>query len=496
MKPKPSVILALAFALGSGLLVPVSAQQHRATQLGNPATRFAPPLKTPEDLRALFQNPQLEGDITSILRQADYRGDLDDFRQAAASAEIREISVPPGTRLAGMSTRDRGTPVLLKDVLWAGKEPFEAYEFTFSSRDRRYRVVTPKICSNFWIEPQEPELLAGLELVKTAPAEASVCQPFETRIVVRNAGKRVINQVRVTDPLPAGWKTADDRTSLSWELDRLDPAAGREFRFLVHPAATGVFTNTVQVSSANGGTFTVSAETVVRAPVLGLACEAPTEVFAGRPAEVCLTVTNTGDGADPKTSVSLPVPSGATLAGATEAGAAAAGRVVWDLDTLAPQASRRLCASFILPQPGALSFNAEARGACAPSVQAQCGTRVVGVPGILVEVVDVEDPIEVGNPVTYDIRVLNQGSIAGTNLKVVCTLPEGQEFIQGSGLTPVQAQGRTIAMEALAVLEPKATATWRVVVKATAVRDARFKTEVTSDQFSRPVEEFEATEQY
>jgi uncharacterized repeat protein (TIGR01451 family) len=209
-----------------------------------------------------------------------------------------------------------------------------------------------------------------------------------------------------------------------------------------------------------------------------------------------LTVTNTGAVAEPKVTVTLPIPDRATLTGATESGAAANGRVVWEIDTLAPQASRRLCASFTLPQPGLLAFSGEARGACAPAVQAQCATRVVGVPGILVEVVDVEDPIEVGNPVTYNIRVTNQGSVVGTQLTVVCTLAEGQEFIEGTGATPVRAQDRTVSMEPLRMLEPKATASWRVVVKATAARDARFRAEVASDQFTRPVEEVEATEQY
>ncbi len=51
-------------------------------------------------------------------------------------------------------------------------------------------------------------------------------------------------------------------------------------------------------------------------------------------------------------------------------------------------------------------------------------------------------------------------------------------------------------MQTLAVLEPKAVASWRVVAKATQACDARFKTEVLADQFQRPVEEFEATQQY
>jgi uncharacterized repeat protein (TIGR01451 family) len=129
-------------------------------------------------------------------------------------------------------------------------------------------------------------------------------------------------------------------------------------------------------------------------------------------------------------------------------------------------------------------------------VETECLTKVAGIPAILLEVVDLEDPIEVGNQVTYEIRVTNQGSAVGTNLKWVCTLPESQEFVSGGGPTEVQGEGLTASAAALAALEPKAQVVWRVVVKAISAADARFKVDMTSDQFQRPVEEWEATSQY
>lgn len=121
---------------------------------------------------------------------------------------------------------------------------------------------------------------------------------------------------------------------------------------------------------------------------------------------------------------------------------------------------------------------------------------MVGIPAVLLEVIDLEDPIEVGNPVTYEIRVTNQGSAPGTNIRLTCLLPELQEFISGTGATAVNAQARQVTLEPLAVLEPKATATWRVLVRAVAPGDARFKVELVSDQFAQPIDEHEATQQY
>ena len=278
MKSRLFVFLGGVFALAGFLtLTPAQAQQHRATRLGIPGFRFADPITTPEGLRALFSNARLKPDIASILDQWGWQGDLEDLHRAAATAEVSELKVRPGTRLPFMSTRKNGKPVALFDVLWAGKQPFDAYVFMFSSKGQRYRCVTPKLCSNFFLEP------------------------------------------------------------------------------------------------------------------LG------------------------------------PVP---------------------------PQIS------------------------------------------IHFEVVDLEDPIEVGNPVTYDISVLNQGKTPISNIRLLCTVPPNQEFVSGTGVTPVTAQNRKVWLHAVPVLEGKAVARWRVIVKAIGAGDTRFKVECLCDQITEPFVRYEATQQY
>ena len=61
-----------------------------------------------------------------------------------------------GVAAAWVQARRQGRPVLLRQVRWAGAKPIAAYEFTFDSKGRRYRVVTPKPCSNFWVEEVLP----------------------------------------------------------------------------------------------------------------------------------------------------------------------------------------------------------------------------------------------------------------------------------------------------------------------------------------------------
>lgn len=497
---RPNRLLSLLGALVLGFValgVPsTQAQQHRATRLGDPNGRFADPLQTPEDLRALFRNESLKADVKSILDQAGWKGDVNDLRRAAATAEIRPVMVPKGTRLPFMSSRKNKKPVALIDVLWAGKQPIDAYEFEFSSRGHRYRCLTPKACANFLVEDLGPEAL--VQLTKSATPQVSRCDPIDVVLTVRNTGGLPLTQVQVVDALPEGLKTAvDSLTTLTLDAGTLGVGEGREFRFRAIADHAGKYVNEARVTTAEGARSTASCTTLVQAPVLSLDCQVPAEVLPGRPVEVCLKVGNTGDAAEPVATLSLPIPQGATVATLTEGGRAESGQVIWDLANLAPGSTRSVCASFVTTkQPGELPWSANLQGTCAPTVQTQCSTHIKGITAILLEVVDVEDPVEVEKNVTYQIQVTNQGSAPLTNIRLVGALPESQEFVSGDGPTEVTGSGRSATIAALPSLEPKAVATWHIVAKALAADDARFKVELTSDQFQRPVEEYEATSQY
>ena len=87
-----AVSAGLALALAA---LPAQAQQHRATRLGNPATRFAKPLKKGDDLRVLLRSERMKADVAEVLRDAGWAGDLADVDRAAASADIVPCRSPP-----------------------------------------------------------------------------------------------------------------------------------------------------------------------------------------------------------------------------------------------------------------------------------------------------------------------------------------------------------------------------------------------------------------
>jgi hypothetical protein len=248
----------VAVALLTGPLAEAQNETHRATRLGNPATRFADPLKTPEDLRRTLLSEALQEDVLKVLRMSGYTGDIEDFRQAAANAPIKELRIPVGTVLPAMSTRSKGKVDLLRNVMWAGKKPIDAYEFSFISGERRYRVVTPKACSNFWVEEQLPRPKHELALNCEAPAESALPNLVEVCHTLRNVGDLTEPQAVLAMPMPAGANVrcvsggadVSDSSRLIWKFDNFAPGDARTVCANFTPTQPG---QVVFKSSAIGG---------------------------------------------------------------------------------------------------------------------------------------------------------------------------------------------------------------------------------------------------
>jgi hypothetical protein len=129
-------------------------------------------------------------------------------------------------------------------------------------------------------------------------------------------------------------------------------------------------------------------------------------------------------------------------------------------------------------------------------VTASVETSISGIPAVRLEVVDVEDPVEVGAGTTYVITTSNEGTAADTNIRIVCDLEDKLQYVSAVGATSGSRVGNTVTFVPLQSLPPKASATWRVVVTGVKAGEVRFKVTMTSDNLVRAVEEAEATRVY
>ena len=341
------------------------------------------------------------------------------------------------------------------------------------------------------IEVVEPRL----KLVQSAPSDVLLCDLIPIKYEVCNPGSGTTKDAIVTAALPAGLKTLEGQTSVNLNAGPLAPGACREFTVNARATKAGAYTNKSAAAAGSLRAASNVTKTTVHQPVLAIEQTCPKTILLGRTFASVITVRNTGDAASANTVLEATVPAGASLLRASDSGLQSEGKVVWNLGSLAAKGSKEVTMT-LSAGIGTHSSRSSVKGACADAVADTCSTKVIGIPAILLEVVDVEDPIEVGANETYIITATNQGTLADTNIKIVATLEANQAYVSSGGATNGTAKGAVITFAPLASLAPKAKATWKVVVKAVKEGDVRFKVSMTSDQLTRSVDETEATYLY
>lgn len=348
-----------------------------------------------------------------------------------------------------------------------------------------------RACAN--IEVVQPRL----EILKVTPLEVLLCDSIPVEFVVTNAGTGLAQNVKIVDALPTGLRTVDGKSTLVLDAGNLTAGQSRKLTAELRATQIGTYISKATASSASGlKAESPSATITVRQPVLEIVKIGPDLLYLGRSLSYEILVTNKGNGLAKDTVVEDSIPLGVTSVEATAGAEFSGQKLIWRLGTLAPGESKNVRVSFLPTQVGELTSNAIASAYCAGSVAAYSRTSIAGIPAVRLEVVDLQDPIEVGGETTYLIAVTNQGSAPDTNIRIVCTLEEKIQYVSSTGATVGSMMGRTVSFAPLRSLEPMAKATWRVVVRGVRPGGVRFKVTMNTDQLVRPVEETEATHLY
>ena len=118
------------------------------------------------------------------------------------------------------------------------------------------------------------------------------------------------------------------------------------------------------------------------------------------------------------------------------------------------------------------------------------------IAALALELVDLEDPVEVGGELTYEVRVVNQGSCPCTNIQITATVPEGLLPREATGPSAHRLQGPQIVFEPLPKLATKADVVYRMKARGVQPGDYRFQVQMTCDQLRQPVHKEESSRVY
>lgn len=336
-----------------------------------------------------------------------------------------------------------------------------------------------------------------LEVTKTATPQALLCDEIQITYRVSNPGSGVARNVRIQDDLTEGLVIRDGRTAVVGSARDLAPGQSKQVTVYAKASHTGVFASGATATADGGLTATSEVtSTTITQPILQITSNCPGKRFLGRNADFEFTVTNTGDADAADTVLTNTFAGAGRLVSVSDTGRVAGSQVSWNLGTLKPGQSRTVSARTTADVATELHASATVQAGCADSVNTTCVTPFVGIPAILLEVIDLDDPVEVGSNTTYVISVTNQGTAPDSNILITCDLPVQESFVSASGATPAVAQGNRVTFEPVATLAPKQKVQWRLVVRSQSEGDSRFAVSLTSTQLTEPVRETESTNHY
>lgn len=343
---------------------------------------------------------------------------------------------------------------------------------------------------------QSVSVQPNIVITKTAPAEVSICDPINIIFKVENSGTGPANNVRIIDNLPEGLVTAQGSSKIEIPMGSLLAGTSRSVAVSLMAQRPGTFSNKAVVAADGINVESPTVTTMVKKPVLKITKTGPDTQYLDRELTYEIAVTNVGDWPAVDTIIEESAAGGLRFVKASQGGALVNNKVLWKIAKLNPGATAKTYVTYMPDGMGTIVNTATASAVCADAVKATIQTQIKGVPAILLEVVDITDPIKVGSDVTYRITVTNQGSAVGTNIVIKAMLESEMEYVSSAGATQGSFAGNTVTFAPLPSLNPRTRASWEVTVKAKAVGDVRFKTTMRSDQLTRDVEETESTNFY
>lgn len=332
-----------------------------------------------------------------------------------------------------------------------------------------------------------------LEITVTGPTELSVGDPATQTVVVRNPGTGVATNIKLEARVPEGLEHVRGNR-LVMNIGSLNPGESRQVRLALAAVAGGQQILQVEASADAGLVQTAAAELTVAAPKLKASIDGPGLRYLGREAVYTLRVENEGASATDAVQMVHRIPEGFDFV-RSDRGARfdeSTRLLTWFVGRLGADQPQELHVTLIAREAGEFVHAVRAASEHGSYSDAQLTTRVEGTPSLVVEVADLDDPVEIGVETAYQVVITNEGTASSHDVALACEIPAGLTLLQAEG--PSEHRIRSNTVEFLPVTEIRAgeTVMYRVHVKGAEIGDKRFRCRLTSAHLSQPLftEEF------
>ncbi len=336
-----------------------------------------------------------------------------------------------------------------------------------------------------------------LTLEVRSPREVLIGESATLSIKVSNPGTGVATGVVLSESIPEQLSHPAG-PELEYEIGDLKPGESRQIDLTLKAAKAGQVVNRLMASGDAQLVSQQETELAILAPQLQVAVQGPKRRYLDRPATYTMLVSNPGTAPAKEVELVTYLPKGLKFVEANNAGQydPQTNTVHWLLEELPPNETGQVTLTTLPIEPGEQMLRLQGAADRGLSAEQQEVIQIEGVAAILFQVLDAADPIEVGGETTYEIRVVNQGSKAATNVHLSAELPAELKPVDAQGPTRHEFNGSTVTFEPLPRLAPKADTTYRVRVQGLRPGDLRVQVQLKTDEMQTPVTKEESTHVY
>ena len=419
-------------------------------------------------------------------------------QRTAQSVQIRD-EVPLGTQLLGTVPR---ASVSGSTVLWdlgtlsVGEERTVEMELLPTEEGELGSVATVEFAAQASAKARctRPELALRLSAVKP---KVLIGQQQTIQVEISNPGSGDATGVMLLESVPAG-VTHPAGPALELEIGTLQAGESRRLELVLGAEKAGQIENVMTARAEANLQVEAACQFEVIAPKLQVSINGPQRRYLERPATYQVSVVNPGSAAAKDVQLVTHLPKGLQFVKANNLGEydATTHSVYWSLPEL-PANERGIVELVALPiEAGEQTLQIDTKAKQGLEDSAEKRVMVEGLAAMMFEVVDLQDPIEIGGETTYEIRVVNQGSKAASNVQVLVVMPQGVRPLAAQGETRHTIQGERVIFAPLAKLAPKADVTYRVNAQGLRAGDQRVRVQVSTDDLKQPITKEESTRVY
>jgi uncharacterized repeat protein (TIGR01451 family) len=340
-------------------------------------------------------------------------------------------------------------------------------------------------------------LRAELELAIEGPPQIISGQAANYQFVVSNPGQGRAHNVVLEAELGEHLKCPEG-DKLSYSVGTLD--AGQSRTVQVPITASGEGTWPLAARATASGKLTAERQLAIEVvrPRLQVAIDGPRLRYVDRQATYTIRIHNPGPAPANNVQVFDVVPPGFRFVEASGGGTFdnSNRQVAWFVGRLEPGTTAEVGVQLIPTETGPKRVAAAVKADSGVAEQAETETRVEGIAAVVLDVVDTDDPIEVGGHTTYEIRVTNRGTLPANQVQVAARLPEQLEVVDASGPTSGKLGGTQIVFEPIRRLNAGQSEVYRLRVLCRQQGQAGLKAYFRSAEQTKPVVEEEVTQIY